>query len=151
MTESPKFYPLQPSSPFKDTVAEWICEEWSDDEGDSIGLIKEKLAQEIVGPISQVALYNKELIGFVWIIRNQQPTMSRPHLWINGLYVAEAHRGKGFGQQLVRRAEELSAPFEGKLFAYTDIPAFYQKLSWIIHTPRNDQNHTVVVRLLPKT
>lgn len=149
MNEPLKFFSLQPSSPFTDTVAKWIYEEWSGEEGDSIELIKEKLAQKIEGPTSQVAIYNKELVGFVWIIRNQQPPMSRPHLWINGLYVVEAHRGKGFGQQLVRRAEELSAPFEDKLFAYTDIPAFYQKLNWTIHTPRNDQNHTVVVQLLP--
>ena len=141
------FDPLKPSNHYLDTVAQWIFDEWSGGNGDSIAVIKGKLLQQSDAPPSQIAMLEDRPVGFVWLWRHQAQGESEPSLWINALYVHEQYRKRGIASSLVKRAESLSKGFEDRLYAYTNIPEFYLRLGWKVHKDKNEEDHWVVVHV----
>lgn len=144
MPDKLSFHSLSDNSPFLDTVSQWIFDEWSKDNGDSLDTIREKLLVKDESPTSKVAVEKTAPVGFVWISRYRRPEDSSPTLWINGLYVKDSHRSRGIGSSLVQLAEQLSSNFEDELYAYTEIPEFYLQLGWRIHQGKNASGNAVV-------
>ena len=150
MAGSISFHSLSDSSPFLDTASQWIFNEWSKDNGDSLDTIREKLLVKDESPPSKVTVEGSTPVGFVWISRFQRPEDLSPTLWINGLYVRESHRTCGIGRSLVQLAEKLSSDFEDELYAYTEIPEYYLGLGWGIHKGKDESGNAVVSRKLEK-
>ena len=52
-------------------------------------------------------------------------------LWVNALYVATSWRGRGIGSHLLREGVKIAASWDRtQLYAYTEVPQFYERLGW---------------------
>jgi len=147
MTQAPQLIPVDNGSPYLGTVAQWIADEWSEESGDSVETIKQKILNSDHAPPSHVAVIEDLPVGLVWLCRYQAQDESQPSLWINALYVQEAFRNRGIATELVTRAMHISSAFEDRLYAYTDIPEFYLRLGWSVHKEANEEGHSVVVHV----
>lgn len=97
----------------------------------TLGLLQERIESRRV-PLCLVAWEGAEPVGTLSIIDDDLPTHPEWKPWLADLVVAPAHRGRGLGTALFKRAEEefrrLGAG-TGYLFTW-DHEAMYTRLGW---------------------
>ncbi len=81
-----------------------------------------------------VAVFGQVPVGAVSFKMHDLLDEKKDVLWINALYVAELHRGKGIGARLIAEAEEVASHTEVNIYAFTDIPDFYEACGWKRHS-----------------
>lgn len=127
LADHPKFVP---------TVAAWHYAEWGHlDPAGSLESWTDGLAQRTCRdgiPTTLAALENEVPVGSASLVEHDMTT--RPDLtpWLAGVYVLPAHRRRGVGSALVRRAMAVAADlaFETLYLYSRSAVALYRRLGW---------------------
>jgi predicted N-acetyltransferase YhbS len=116
-----------------DRVARWIYTEfWADKEVHTpeslAGYLRDAFRPDAI-PLSLLALVEKEPVGTVNLIENDDDRRIHLRPWLAALVVVPRYRGRGIGSQLVRELAGLAATL-GYCSVYlgTDNPGFYARL-----------------------
>jgi predicted N-acetyltransferase YhbS len=116
---------------------------WREVQGASVERMQARLSLALRAdalPLSLVALHDKQLIGVVNLVDNDDEDHLQWHPWLAGMVVAEPWRGQGVGSALVlallAQARELRY---ARVYFGTDGPGFYTRLGAVVHEqPRAD-------------
>lgn len=78
-------------------------------------------------PAALLALAGEDPLGVLGYRRYAFDEQPPEPLFINVLFVAAEHRGRGVGTALLREALQQAQRFESVLYVYTDAPAYYER------------------------
>ena len=125
-------------------IADLIFGEWSDlflangvDKAQLLAMLEERANTERL-PIAYVAVRDGELLGTGSIKMEEPSTREGLSPWLAGMYIKEAYRGGGVGEQIVK-ALEAKAQALGVETMYLSVGravSFYRRLGWIIMEER---------------
>lgn len=125
-------------------IADLIFGEWSDlflasgvDKDQLLAMLEERANTERL-PIAFVAVRNGELLGTGSIKMEEPGTREGLSPWLAGMYIKEAYRGGGVGEQIVK-ALEAKAQALGVETMYLSVGravSFYIRLGWSIMEER---------------
>jgi GNAT superfamily N-acetyltransferase len=124
---------------FVEQLAAWHHSQWSYlHPGETLEERTERLRTKCTHggiPTMLVAFDKEELIGSAGLGALDMETRRDLTPWLASVFVARRRRGKGFGAQLVGRAEqEARKAGVAELYLYTpDVTEFYRKLGWRSH------------------
>lgn len=120
----------------REIIASWFMKEWGEryPERDlacwaetQTYLNKGKL------PLTLVAIEGNEIVGTVCLRADGMTSHKEWQAWLSYLVVPEAHRGKGIGKALVKKAEAIASELninELHLFTRLGNPTLYSALGW---------------------
>ncbi len=117
----------------------WITDKW--------GVVEELATEDndYGNPLPLLA-FDDLVVGGLSFATNKDDD-GNDMLWINSLFVVDTYRHLGIGTKLVLEAEKKAIAHGVKeLFAYTEIPELYKKLSWVV-LEVNGENSVVMKRL----
>ena len=122
---------------FVPQIAAWYFAEWGRRvPGNSVeqtcSRLNAKLNRARV-PIPIVALADRELLGTAQLKIREMECFPEYEFWLGGVYVASRARGRGIGELLVERIEEISRQLGiRKLYLQTEMPGggLYTRLGW---------------------
>ncbi|MBQ5963338.1 GNAT family N-acetyltransferase [Massilia sp. ZL223] len=125
-------------------IADLIFGEWSDlflangvDKAQLLAMLEERANTERL-PIAYVAVRDGELLGTGSIKMEEPSTREGLSPWLAGMYIKEAYRGGGVGEQIVK-ALEAKAQALGVETMYLSVGravSFYRRLGWSIMEER---------------
>ncbi|MBQ5948094.1 GNAT family N-acetyltransferase [Massilia sp. ST3] len=139
-------------------ITDLIFGQWSDlFVADGIGKDQLRATLEVRAnterlPISVVALRDGELLGTGSIKLEEPGTKPGLSPWLAGMYIKEAYRGTGVGEQIVR-ALEAKAHALGVETMYLSVGSavgFYTRLGWRVIEERVDSFGVKEVTLMSK-
>jgi GNAT superfamily N-acetyltransferase len=114
-------------------LRDWLAAQWGEAELLDV--------PDVPSPL--LALEGPKLVGGLAFSRFRNPLVDETGLWINALFVADAHRRRGIASLLIRGAQsEARRTGEQSLFALTDVDQLYLKLGW--HRIATGSDGTVV-------
>ena len=119
------------------TLATWFYEQWSWflPPKSSVETIATKFRTHInrdSPPIALVALDGAELLGTASLRIHDMDILTDLSPWLGGVYVAQCHRKKGIGRQLVSAVEQKALELGyWSIYLFTiDQAPMYSKLGW---------------------
>lgn len=121
-----------------DTLVQWMHQEWGQVRGsETLEQRRKRFAGSLNRdriPLSVVALEAGELLGSASLIAHDMETRMELTPWLASVFVAQQHRRRGIGAELVRRvmaeAGKLEVPL---LYLYTVYSErFYAALGWAL-------------------
>ena len=119
-----------------DTVCQWHYHWWGKRDGFTLeqvmAYVKHSVCENRV-PQTFVALLADEPVGMYQFLMYDN-LIHRPDIypWIGNVFVAEAYRGQGISQELMRSVEKYAKAVNLEtLFLYTDMEGFYEKFGWV--------------------
>lgn len=110
-----------------DQVLGWLRREWDDSEVPFSGTVTPADDR----PGAKIALLTQKPVGVLAFKRHDLSETATHKLWINAVYVAPEKRRSGVARKLIRAAQQVAIPdYAEELYAYTEVPALYEKLGW---------------------
>jgi predicted N-acetyltransferase YhbS len=113
-----------------DTVARWIWNEWREHSGLSEEQTRDRLLDPPDCPATLLAEDAGVPVGVLGFQRFERNPGEAPSLFIDALFVPEAHRGRGFGRALVHEGIERARAFAPDLYVYTSRQDWYRRHGW---------------------
>jgi len=143
---------LADHSEFVPQIASWYFSEWGHKEpNNSIERISERLNTNLNRnhlPIPIVAIENGKLVGIAQLKIREMAIYPNREFWLGGVYVDSLARGKGIGELLVRRIEEISKQLGiNELYLQTEKlnGGLYAKLKWLPIEQVDNKNVQIVI------
>jgi predicted N-acetyltransferase YhbS len=97
-------------------------------------------------PLGLASFEGFEPTGTVSLLEQDLGRSSELTPWVAGLYVRPEFRKKGIGASLVNAVvAEAHGMGYGALYLYTEIPHFYEKLKWRIHSKVQDDDGVFIM------
>ena len=117
------------SSHHLEQLHSWFVGEW----GEVDPFVDCKNGVALPAPI--LALDCGVLIGGLSFTGCNKPNSSTVGVWVNALFVSPEKRGAGVASKLLETAEKEARKLGvNELYARSDVPALYEKLSWqVLH------------------
>jgi GNAT superfamily N-acetyltransferase len=144
MVDSLKIVPVSEFPCATELVMTWILEEWGPREGEGMEEFRSCINGETGNPEALVAVLDGVPVGTVAFRRHDLLEEERDALWINAIYVLPNYRGSGIGAELLTKAELVASQTELMLFAFTEIPEFYETKGWMRHTEDKKYRNWIV-------
>ncbi|MDH3582758.1 MAG: GNAT family N-acetyltransferase [Phycisphaerae bacterium] len=113
---------------FVEPAVDWMISEWGNA---SREVAAESLEPNAERPSALVAISPQGLVGVLSYRMYLLAKRGSMELWVNALYVVAPWRGRGVGTCLLREGMRTAADSgRSRLYVYTDIPGFYEKVGW---------------------
>lgn len=114
------------NSPYLTQLNDWFTAEWGEFNVYNATRFNHNF------PLPLLAIEQDKLLGGLAFTRYKNPQNQNIALWVNALWVAPEHRGKGIAVSLLQSAEQVATQLnETQLFARTNVPQLYQKNAWL--------------------
>ena len=113
-----------------ESVARWIWKEWRGQSGLSEEQTRDRLLDPPDCPPTLLAEDDGTPVGVLGFQRFVRNPGEAPSLFIDALFVPEAHRGRGFGRALVHEGIERARAFAPDLYVYTSRQDWYRRHGW---------------------
>ena len=113
-----------------ESVARWIWNEWRGQSGLSEEQTRDRLLDPPDCPPTLLAEDDGTPVGVLGFQRFVRNPGEAPSLFIDALFVPEAHRGRGFGRALVHEGIERARAFAPDLYVYTSRQDWYRRHGW---------------------
>lgn len=126
---------FQPQEPLVDTMTEWMYQWWGKREGYTVAAVREYVrhgCQRDRLPRTYGLFLGEELIGMYQLRLDDLFVRPEVYPWLANVYLAAAHRGKGYGRVMLSSVREKARLLEGcrELFLYTTHTGLYEKYGW---------------------
>ena len=96
-------------------------------------------------PLPIIALVGGKIVGGVAYTRYKEPNQDNEVIWLNAVFVRSEYRGQGIASQLIQFGiSQMTNYRQSRLYAYTDVPAFYESLGWSVVDTESELNHKVM-------
>lgn len=133
-------------------LAAWFYEQWGwflplESSAETIAIKFRTHINRDAPPIALVALDGTELLGTASLRVHDMDILADLSPWLGGVYVAQSHRQKGIGRQLVSAVEQkaLELGYRSIYLFTTDKAPMYSKLGWKVLNQLEYHQHPVVV------
>jgi len=133
-------------------LAVWFYEQWSwflppESSAETIAIKFHTHVNRDTPPIALVAFDGTELMGTASLRVHDMDILTDLSPWLGGVYVAQNHRHKGIGRQLVSAVEKkaLELGYRSIYLFTTDKAPMYSKLGWNVLNQLEYHQHPVVV------
>jgi GNAT superfamily N-acetyltransferase len=133
-----------------ETAMEWILKEWGPREGEGEEEFRSCVNGETGHPEAIVAVLSGEPVGTVAFRRHDLLQEESNVLWVNALYVLPEMRRNRIGATLIQHAEQVAAQTDETLYAFTDIPEFYEALDWVRYYEDKKFKNWIVLKSLAR-
>jgi predicted N-acetyltransferase YhbS len=128
-----------------DTIAQWIWDEWRGGEArQTFEETRAVLLRHPGTPPTIVALDANAPIGVLGFSRFMLGEREPLLLFINSLFVVEAHRGRGIGTALLRDALGRVGPEDTFVYVYTGLRAWYQARGFVVIQENGETGNAVL-------
>ena len=136
---------LRDSPAFLETITHWVSEEWEKTTEEALGV---RMLGNDGCPATLVAVSGDEVVGVIAFTRVGTDGQALEGLWVNILYVEETMRAKGIGKRLLAEGVEAARESgEERLFALTEVAAYYEALGWERGRDRRGDSKVVTLDL----
>jgi len=113
-----------------ETIARWVWQEFRDHSRLSEEQTRDRLVDPADCPPTLLAEDAGAPVGVLGFQRFVRDPGEPPSLFIDVVFVPEAHRGRGFGRALVHEGIERARAFAPELYVYTSRQDWYRRHGW---------------------
>ena len=135
------------------TVSRWYFDEWGRlSKGDSIARTRDRLQHYLNRdkiPFALLAMKDNEIIAAAQLKHHELvETFPDKKHWLGGVYVAQSHRGQGYGTQIVEQIVKIAPRYDVRtLHLQTEMldGGLYARLGWTPYAFANNHGVDVLV------